>query len=202
MGEINVTNKTDAYNACKSINDLCVDTGERIIKDLYENINNLKQHWIASNAVVHINRLIDIYNDLITTMKSAVDNTKLAGDKIITLQKFEVMTGGSCSVGNELRISSSFESIAPCAPTEQSDYKKGLDTDYDKLVSICNSYKGFKDNFDMAQKKLFGLWLDGCNREDTVSAINTFIKNADTNISNITLAHQELATVKDYAPRA
>lgn len=215
MGEIDVTNKTDAYNALKQMNNKGIELGEKIIKDLSSNIDSLKVNWIASNSYAtdgHINRLIKIYNNLVKTTRTAINNTKVAADVIIELQKFEVMTGGDCTTSTPLDMAGSLKERDDfCQPTDRSYYGPGLNEDYSKLGTIKSNYITFIDEFKSVSNKLFGgkefppgegIWKDGCNRQIVADDIKVFLANADTNISNITLAYNELGQVKDNAPRA
>ena len=71
MERIELSNVMQGYEQCKGMNDLVTNSGEPILKDLTHTVKNLQQHWIGSDATVHINNLIKVQKALEALLKDA-----------------------------------------------------------------------------------------------------------------------------------
>lgn len=193
---INVTNPDTAYASCQSLNNLVRTSGNTLLENLQSNIANLKRHWKGSDATLHINNLISLYEALGSLAKSSANITAEAGNAIVALQEVRRSNGAACMVGERLSAAGiEVGAIAKCEETTEYYCEPGsTTTDYNQLDQISNDFKTFKSNFITDKESLMSNWLEGMNRAGALKCFDDFITNSETYSKYITDALTNLNT--------
>ena len=191
---IQVTNLDTAYTSCEGLNTLVTNSGTNIIGNLGTNITNLKAHWIGSDATVHINNLISVYNALVGLVTDAKAISSAAGNAIVAMQTVRRDNGGAGSVGAALDGSAP-ESEVFAKNEDTTEYKCDplAANDLTLLEQICTDFSTFKSNFSTDKDELMNNWLAGANREGAVKCFEEFMTNAEEYSKKLTGAKDNLA---------
>ncbi len=191
--DIQVNNLDQGYNQCEELNNMAAREGEKLISDLGSDITNLKAHWKGSDATVHINNLIKVYDALISLATDAKGVTSVAANKIIAMQQVRQSNGGAGMVGNPLPSSApNAGGIGPVEETSEYYCDPSAKGDYDQLVQICTDYNAFRNNFQTKKDELLSNWTAGADRGNAVNAFNEFEQNAETYNTYLTNAKENL----------
>jgi len=190
---INVNNLDLGYQQCEDLHRVVSTKGESLLNDLSRNINNLKIHWIGSDASAHINNLIKVYESLIALLTDAKAVSADAASKIIAIQEVRNSNGGGGMVGSML------PNTAPNAPTigyaeSTTEYyvDPAANSDYKMLQNICSEYISFRDQFRSVKDELMHNWTAGANREQAEANFNEFESNSDAYNKYLTDARDNL----------
>ena len=179
--DINVNNLDLGYEQSKELNLLVKKDGELLLNNLYTNITNLKLHWIGSDATLHINNLITVYEALGALLTDAKKITADVGNRMIAIQRVRNANGGGGKVGDELSDEApSSQVIAKCAETTEYNVDLKASEDYSLLVDECEQFSDFVNNFDKEKEALFDNWVAGVNRDSAVSNFEKFKSNSET----------------------
>ena len=199
--DINVENLDLGYDQCKSLNDLVKDGsnaygGEKVLNDLKDIIGKLKIHWIASDALEHINNLIGVYSAQALLITDAKKLTFSAGESIIAIQNLRHMNGGAGRVDSSLDgTPSSGTNIPNVEPTDKYYVDPNIDSDYQQLVEINKNFSDFVQRFQQNKEELLKNWTAGANHDEAVKFFNSFDENCATYKKHITNAEEELGKV-------
>lgn len=182
-----------AYTQCEGLNTLSSTQGEKLISSLGTDITNLKNNWKGSDATVHINNLIKVYNAMVDIVTTAKTITAKAGANIIELQRVVSSNGGGLNVGAALNAAAP-ESIAIQPVEETTEYycSPSAKSDYAQLVEICTNFVNFKTQFSDLKKELMANWISGLNKEDAVAAFDYFDSMTDDYNNYLTSARDNL----------
>lgn len=181
------------YNQCEELNTLAKTSGENIINSLGNDINSLKAHWVGSDATLHINNLIKVYNALVAIVTDAKGVTASAGNAIIAIQEVRRSNGGSGNVGSMLP-SNAPESMTLQPNEETTEYRcdPSAKSDYTQLVQICSDFVNFRNQFQSQKDALLSNWTAGANREQAVKNFDEFASNTETYNKYLTEARDNL----------
>lgn len=179
--EAHFLNVSAAYSQCESLNTLASSNGEKLIKNLESDINNLKVHWVGTDATKHINHLISVYNALIELVYQAKrSSSEAASMGVIKVQTAIHSNCGEGSVGEELPSNRpDAASIATLEDTNEFYCEPASKSDYTLLVQICTDFDNFISQFTSAKDELMNNWISGANRENAVEEFNDFASNSD-----------------------
>ena len=190
---INVTNLDQGYTQCEELNTLVKTSGESIISSLGTDIQNLKAHWVGSDATTHINNLIKVYNALVGIVTDAKKITAAAGNAIIQIQEIRRSNGGSGQVGNPLSNTAPDSiTIQDCGETTEYRCDPTAKADYTQLVQIVSDFETLKNKFQVQKDTLLTNWTAGANREGAVKCFDDFMTNAETYKIYLTSAKDNL----------
>lgn len=192
---INVRDLDLGYTQCEDLNTLSKNDGTNLINNLSTDITNLKAHWKGTDATVHINNLIKVYDALVSLVTDAKGVTASAGARISAIQEVRRANGGSGNVGGVL------DSSAPDASSmqtveETSEYycDPSARTDYSLLETICTDYSSFISKFTSQKDALLSNWTAGADRENAVKIFDEFSSNSETYNKYLTSAKENLGT--------
>ena len=190
---INVNDLDLGYTQCEELNTLSSTDGEKLISDLGTDITNLKANWKGSDAAVHINNLIKVYEAMVAIVTDAKATTAQAGAAISAIQNVRRANGGSGNVGAALPANAP-ESMAIQAPEETTEYycSPSAKTDYSQLVDICTNFVNFRNKFQDQKDALLANWTAGANRENAVKTFDEFTNNTETYNKYLTSARDNL----------
>lgn len=178
---INVRDLDLGYTQCEDLNTLSKTSGENLINSLATNVTNLKVHWKGSDATVHINNLIKVYNALVALVTDAKGVTAAAGNAIIAIQEVRRSNGGPGNVGSTLPGNAPDAQSLPNAEETVEYYcDPSTGSDYTQLEQICTDYTTFVTNFRSQKDALMSNWTAGANREQAVNNFNEFESNSET----------------------
>ncbi len=177
MDNIKINNLDLGYNQCQEINSMSLENGKTLLDNLSSNISNLKNHWVSSDATVHINNLINIYNGMGALMQDAILVTSNAANSIIAVQNVRNANGGSGMIGDKLPTTMEFTSIPLAEPTVRYDVDPGILNDLNTLQSIFSTYNKFVTDFNNQKDELLSNWIAGANKERAVSLFESFNDN-------------------------
>ena len=191
--DINVTHLDEGYNQCANLNNFASTKGEKLISDLESTITNLKLHWVASDATVHINNLINVHDALVALITDAKADTADAAERIIAIQTIRSANGGGGLVGDPLSSSAPKSNVlVKCDDTSAYNVDPSAKDDYFMLQEECTSFSSFVSEFTQMKDELFNNWQQGANRETAVSNFSKFADNADTYNTYLTSARDNL----------
>ena len=181
------------YTQCSDLNSHAISSGEKLIGDLGTIITNLKAHWIGSDATVHINNLIKVYNGVVTVVTDAKIVSSNAGSAIIAIQEVRRSNGGSANVGTILPKNAP-DSITFQNNENTMEYKcdPAAKTDYQQLETVCTDFETFKTKFESIKNDLMSNWTAGANREGAVKVFEDFATNTETYKAYLTSARDDL----------
>ncbi len=179
--DINVSNLDLGYEQCHDLNTEAATSGENLLNNLAATINSLKVHWIASDATMHINNLIVVYEALVALITDAKGVTADASAKIIAIQEVRNANGGAGMVGDLLsNTAPASVSIGRVDPTSEYYVDPAAANDHAMLTDICANYSSFVGRFNTIKDELFRNWTAGANRENVVGHFNEFEANSET----------------------
>lgn len=190
---IKVNNLDLGYTQCEGLNTLAKNSGENLINNLGSDINNLKAHWKGSDATVHINNLIKVYDAMIAIVTDAKGVTSAAGNAIIAMQEVRRSNGGAGNVGSVLPNNApDAGAIANVEETMEYYCDPAARSDYNLLVQICSDFVTFRNQFQSQKDELLSNWTAGANIEQAKQNFNEFEGNADTYNKYLTGARDNL----------
>lgn len=191
--DINVSNLDLGYSQCEDLNRLGTETGGELVDRLAEVINNLKAHWVGSDASNNINKLIAVHKALEAIVTDAITVSASAGNRIVAIQEVRNMNGGGGNVGATLNKNvPNAAALAECADTSEYYVDPAAANDYASLQGVCSEYEDFKNSFSSIKDELLQNWTAGSDRESAVAAFNEFSQNADTYSKYLTEARDNL----------
>ena len=183
MSDISIDNLDKGYEQSKGISDLIVNEGkDSLLEEFQLTIQDLKQHWVSSDAAEHINNLIAMYRTLGGHLNNLVGNIKNSADGIIGIQTLRAANGGGGQPGAKLRDSMDIKGIDEAVQT--SGYN--LDAEdakriYTKLKDLSDKYETFMQTINVKKDDLFNNWKKGANRESVRGAFETLDSQKEKN---------------------
>jgi len=194
-GNVKVNNLDQAYEECVQLYNVVSNQGKSLITSLKSNINSLKGNWIGSDATLHINHLIDIYDSLGVIVSETGKIVSAVSEGVINIQRVRRANGGSGNVGDSLPTTfESAEAIADVPDTVEYDCKPGAKNDQMLLSGICMEYDNFHTEFNSAKETLLANWQEGSNREGAVRLFNEFQEVSAANKTKLREALDNLTT--------
>lgn len=191
---INVRDLDLGYNQCEELNTLSKTSGANLIGNLGTDINNLKAHWKGTDATVHINNLIKVYDALVALVTDAKGVTATAGAAISAIQDVRRANGGSGNVGGPLDYNApDSSSLGVVEATNEYYCDPSARADYSLLEQICNDYSNFINKFRSQKDSLMSNWTAGANRENAVKVFDEFDTNSETYNKYLTSAKENLS---------
>ena len=185
------------YEQVVAIHNYITNTGTDIATRLNANIDKLTNDWVAEDATLHINNLIDVYNKLVKFIKSSVSALSDATEKIVQVQETResngarsAMVGGKVSqdvdlAGDKAEISTSVKYTSDAA---------ALRSDYDELGHLTEEFKAFSDKVNQDGEELMSNWRAGNRREETKQELESFKTIAIEGHEKMTNAYDKLGT--------
>lgn len=165
------------YEQVVAIHNYITNTGSEIATRLNGNIDKLANDWVAEDATLHINNLIDVHNKLVKFIKSSVEALSIATEKIVEVQETResngarsAMVGGKVSrdldiAGDKAEISTSVKYTSDVA---------ALRGDYDELGQLIEEFRLFADKVNQSNEELMSNWIAGNRREETKQELESF----------------------------
>ena len=177
--DFKVTNLDGAYETLKSLNNLATTdgiSGVTLASTLAGIINNLKAHWIGSDATLHINNLIKVYDALcalVTDVTTVAHNVSIP---IVKAKEIREANGGAASDGTVIPVyDGSFEKISEVLTTEEYYVDPtAAPGDYRDLVGLSNDFNTFADKFAYYETELMENWTSGNDRATAESSFTEF----------------------------
>jgi len=193
--DINVQNLDLGYDQCERLHTLAKTNGKALYDQLNANILNLKQDWIGSDATLHVNNLIKVYNALGLLLADAIGTSASAADKIIAMQKVRHANGSSGMVGSELSKEQPHTMAIGEAETTDRYYCSPMaSVDLSQLEGICDDYRNFVNDFISVVDDLMANWTMGANREGAKASFDEFAQNTVTYEKFLADARENLST--------
>lgn len=190
---INVRDLDLGYSQCEELNNLSKNSGTNLINNLSTDINNLKAHWKGTDATVHINNLIKVYDALVALVTDAKVITCNSGSAISTIQEVRRSNGGSGNIGGPLDGNAPDVTSLPIVESTSEYFcDPSARTDYTLLEQICSDYSSFINNFRSQKDALMSNWTAGANRENAVKVFDEFDSNSETYNKYLTDAKENL----------
>lgn len=191
---ISVNNLDLGYQQCSDLHKLLNNSGVELMNNLESNISDLKIHWLGSDAKVHINNLIQVYEALANIVSEGIQSTSSAASRITAMQRIRSANGGMGMVGEELsKTTPSVQSIPKVEDTNEYNIDPAITSDYQKFSQIHRDYNSFIERFIETKTALMNNWTEGANRGETERLFNQFQENSDTYEKYISEAEQNLS---------
>ena len=184
------------YEQCKDLSALANSQGAKLLDEFKNNIAQLKEHWIASDATEHINNLIKVAKALGTLLGESTVYTSNAADGMIGLQELRNSNGGGGAIGDPLKKEGpQTPSIAEVPPTKEYRCDKAhLGQDLETLISIGDSFDSFTNTFNDDVDSLLSNWKEGANHPDAEACFRRFAEDAESYKNLIKSAKDNLST--------
>lgn len=185
-----------AYSTLVQLNGLAVSQGVSLIRSLASNIKSLKEHWKGTDATLHINNLIAVYNGLAVIVSDVTAVAHNVSIPIVNAQTIRKSNGGSGDVGEVISLYDGFvENIALLeSTTEYYVDPAGAPNDFATLSDICERFNSFYTTFQAYKADLMGNWIAGSDRGKAENDFEQFETNATTYTKSLTEAKDNLGT--------
>lgn len=172
-------------------------TGSELINSFSTTIENLKNHWKGSDAEANLQDLAMVYSAVVSFIKNLQTLiVKVNNNEIIPLQKHVVLSGGSCTVGNELAVTiNAEEQIAIPTGNVESWTDPSIISDAASFSEFPTKFENFIGSLEELKDIMLNNWLEGANRTEVVNVFNKFKENFATYISNVNTVRDNLNTV-------
>ena len=189
-------NLDEAYETISSLDRLATTTGEPLTTKLNATIGALKKNWIGPDATLHINRLIDIYDEVSDVVQAVHALAYDASKEIVHQQEVLSSNGGRVNVGaviNNLYDIAKIERVPDTVevfnnPTE-------LPNNLRDLSIVKEDFTNFSQQFNNLKNDLERIWISGANRENIVNGFDEFTSLTTTFTKNLEVAESDLTTV-------
>ena len=165
------------YEQVVQIHSYICGEGESLATRINGNIDKLTNDWVAEDATIHINNLIDVYNKLVKFIKGSVAVLAEATEKIVEVQETRESNGAKSSMvggkvskevdlaGDKAEITTSVKYTTDVAV---------LRADYDELNNLTEEFKAFADKVEKDGDELMQKWLAGNKRSETFEELESF----------------------------
>lgn len=185
------------YDTLKKLNFLSTTDGSAIISGLNKLILSLKEHWIGSDATLHINNLIKVYNDV----NKVVENVNLVAHNtsspIVNAQSIRNANGGYGEVGEIIPLENKkMEVIENLNETKQYYVDPVLiKQDFENLITQKENFNNFCTQFSNFKDELFNNWMSGSDRDKIYNDFSEFENDADAYKKIFIEIEQTMSTV-------
>lgn len=172
-------------------------TGSELINDFGTTIENLKNHWKGTDAEANLQDLAMVYSGVVTFIKDLQNLiVKVNNNEIIPLQKHIVLSGGTCTVGNELAVTINADPqiSIPTGSVESWTDALILD-DAANFSEFPTKFERFVSSLEELKDIMLNNWLDGANRAEVVSTFAKFKERVADYINNVNTVRDNLNTV-------
>lgn len=183
------------YEQVVAIHNYIKNTGENLATRISGNIDKLTNDWVAGDATLHINNLIDVYNKLVKFIKNSVAALTEATEKVVEVQETRESNGARSEMvgsrvsgdvdlaGDRAEISGSVKYTSDAA---------ALRSDYDELGQLTDEFKAFADKVNSDGDTLMENWHAGNKREETRQELDSFKTIAIESHEKMTNAYDQL----------
>ena len=185
------------YDQVVAIHNYIKSEGESLATRINGNIDKLTNDWVAEDATIHINNLIDVYNKLVKFIKGSVSVLSEATEKIVEVQETRESNGARSSmvggrVSSEVDLAGDKADIVTSA--KYTTDVAVLRADYDELKSLTEEFKGFADKVAQDGDELMNNWRAGNKRQETFEELESFKTISKESHAKMTEAHENLET--------
>lgn len=193
---IQVDSLDGAFDQIKVISDNVTKDGGALLQKLEGNIGALKNDWVGSDATLHINHLIDIYDALVLLLGAAKEDCATASEKIIAIQQIRFSNSG-----NKGRVDTKLSAEVPQHSTIEKLTETGryyvdanAANDSVTLGNIIADYSKFMTAYETDFRELLDRnWKAGANWQETNNHVNEYVGEYSSKYkSYIDTAKQEL----------
>lgn len=165
------------YEQVVGIHSYITNEGESLATRINSNIDKLTNDWVAEDATLHINNIIDVYNKLVKFIKASVAVLADATEKIIQVQETRESNGATSSmvggkVNREVDLTGDKAEI-----TKSVKYTTDvsiLRADYEELNNLTEEFKVFSERVEKEGDDLMQNWLAGNGRTETKEELESF----------------------------
>ena len=165
------------YEQVVGIHSYITNEGESLATRINGNIDKLTNDWVAEDATLHINNIIDVYNKLVKFIKACVAVLADATEKIIQVQETRESNGATSSmvggkVSREVDLTGDKAEITKSVKytTEVSI----LRADFEELNNLTEEFKIFSERVEKEGDDLMQNWLAGNGRTETKEELESF----------------------------
>ena len=165
------------YEQVVGIHSYITNEGESLATRINGNIDKLTNDWVAEDATLHINNIIDVYNKLVKFIKASVAVLADATEKIIQVQETRESNGATSSmvggkVSREVDLTGDKAEITKSVKytTEVSI----LRADFEELNNLTEEFKIFSERVEKEGDDLMQNWLAGNGRTETKEELESF----------------------------
>ena len=165
------------YEQVVGIHSYITNEGESLATRINGNIDKLTNDWVAEDATLHINNIIDVYNKLVKFIKASVAVLADATEKIIQVQETRESNGATGSmdggkVSREVDLTGDKAEITKSVKytTEVSI----LRADFEELNNLTEEFKIFSERVEKEGDDLMQNWLAGNGRTETKEELESF----------------------------
>lgn len=151
------------------------ESGEELLSRIKSIIGKLSVHWKASDAVIHINHLVDGYNKFSQFYESMF---KVATDTVnymVNSQELRAATKGSKNIGK--RMSASYHHVGMQYLEDSSKYYYDPEVvkDSTELTNLISYFEDTIHKFKNLADELMLRWKYGVGHEETENHIEEFV---------------------------
>jgi len=184
------------YDQCVALYNYLTQNGANFAREVANNIDNLTEHWTGTDATLHINNLIDFYNNIVKFIKTSVEVMADTTEKVVQVQETRESNGAQeASVGTNMSKEIDLAGDKADIPgTEKYACVPEARQDYEKLVLITENFKEFTDTIFSDSNELFANWIAGNGREGAVNQFEEFRTGSSKYYNVLTEAKEALGT--------
>jgi len=175
---IEFTDYNLAYTQTEEIYKLIQENGEDIIKRLETLCASLKNKWKASDALVHINKLVEIHTSLSKYLENSTSMLVEVNDRVVDILEAVNRISGGVVVGE--RFADKFDFTKQEDTEDDKGYKmENLSDEFNSLDTICQDYLKFKNDYAEKFGEFFDNWKDDPKKKRIEEIFNEFIGKMD-----------------------
>lgn len=182
MSNFQTTNLDMAYTHIKAMYNLVTVQGEELASSFSSIINSLMSHWKGSDATLHINNLISMYQSFCPLIGDVTRVAHNVSIPIVEAQTIRSANGGSGNVDAVISehdvTQTTFNSLGDTV--EYYVDPDGAKADYTNLSTLCDDFNRFQNTFSTHKDNLLEVWTDGVDRNNAINIMDEFLSNAQS----------------------
>ena len=167
-----------AYTQSEDIYKLIHSDAQEIVTKIEDLCGSLKDKWVASDAVPHINKLTEIHKSLAQYLENATSMIVEVSDYVIKVESAVNRISGGVVVGENLQ--DKFDSNKQEEVEDTKGYKlENLSDEYNLLDDICQSFLTFKNDYAEKFDDFFRNWKEDPRKKRIEDIFNEFTGKMD-----------------------
>ena len=162
------------YEQCREIYSLIKNEGANLLSNIKYACDGLRIHWKGTDATLHINQLVSVYDGVDTFVTETGNDMSFATEKIIEVQEVRRANGASGRVGDPLSKVERSETPAKVDDTSEYYCMPEASNELKLLIQICEQFDTFTDRIRTSSNEMLQNWTSGNERDKVVRNFSKF----------------------------
>ena len=162
------------YDQCRDIYSLIKNDGTNLLTNIKNVVDGLRTHWKGTDATLHINQLVNVYDGVDTFITEVGNDMSFASKKIVEVQEVRRANGASGKVGEALSSCEKTETPAKVDDTPEYNCMPEASNDLKTLIQIVEQFDSFTTRIKEDSNELLQNWTAGNDRDKVVRNFSKF----------------------------